>query len=49
LAAIGPSWRRAWTAVVPFYAFHAKARRILYTTNGIETLNAKLRSGVCSR
>src|SRR3982751_6826193 len=31
--AIGQSWRRAWNEVVPFYAFHADVRRILYTTN----------------
>jgi putative transposase len=45
-AAIGPSWRRAWTEVVPFYAFPADVRRMLYTTNAIEALNAKLRSAV---
>ena len=33
--AIGQSWRRAWSEVVPFYAFHADAR-LLYTTNAIE-------------
>jgi putative transposase len=48
-AAIGPAWRRAWTEVVPFYAFPAEVRRILYTTNAIEALNAKLRSAVRSR
>src|SRR3954447_21984545 len=35
-AAIGPSWRRAWSEVVPFYAFPADVRRMLYTTNPIE-------------
>ena len=30
--AIGQSWRRACSEVVPFYAFHADVRRILYTT-----------------
>jgi putative transposase len=48
-AAIGPSWRRAWTEVVPFYAFPAEVRRMLYTTNAIEALNAKLRSAVRTR
>ncbi|TDH56060.1 IS256 family transposase [Dankookia rubra] len=47
--AIGPSWRRAWTEVVPFYAFPADVRRMLYTTNAIEALNAKLRSAVRTR
>ena len=48
-AAIGQSWRRAWGEVVPFYAFPAEVRRILYTTNAIEALNAKLRSAVRAR
>lgn len=47
--AIGQSWRRAWTEVVPFYAFPAALRRILYTTNAIEALNAKLRRAVRAR
>src|ERR1044072_8882757 len=44
--AIGQSWRRAWGEVVPFYAFPGDVRRILYTTNAIEALNAKLRRAV---
>jgi hypothetical protein len=47
--AIGPCWRRAWTEVVPFYAFPTEVRRILYTTNAIEALNAKLRRAVRAR
>ncbi|WP_029007244.1 IS256 family transposase [Azospirillum halopraeferens] len=47
--AIGQSWRRAWNEVVPFYAFPAEVRRILYTTNAIESLNAKLRRAVRAR
>ena len=47
--AIAQSWRRAWTEVVPFYAFHFDVRRILYTTNAIEALNAKLRRAVRAR
>jgi putative transposase len=35
------SWRRAWSEVIPFYAFPADVRRILYTTNSIEALNAE--------
>ena len=41
--AIGQSWRRAWSEGVPFYAFPADVRRILYTTNanrGIELQTA---------
>jgi putative transposase len=47
--AIGQSWRRAWGEVVPFYAFPNELRRILYTTNAIEALNAKLRRAVRAR
>ncbi|BAF89849.1 putative transposase [Azorhizobium caulinodans ORS 571] len=47
--AIGQSCRRAWGEVLPFYAFPADVRRILYTTNAIEALNAKLRRAVRAR
>ncbi|WP_018263396.1 IS256 family transposase [Methylobacterium sp. WSM2598] len=47
--AIGQSWRRAWSEVIPFYAFPAEGRRIVYTTNAIEALNAKLRRAVRAR
>jgi putative transposase len=35
--------------VVPFYAFPSEVRRIIYTTNAIESLNAKLRRAVRAR
>src|SRR3954447_18139472 len=47
--AIGQGWRRAWAEVVPFYAFPAEVRRLLYTTNAIEALNSKLRRAVRAR
>jgi putative transposase len=47
--AIGPCWHRAWNEVVPFYAFPGEVRRILYTTNAIGSLNAKLRRAVRAR
>ena len=47
--AIGQSWRRAWSEVIPFYAFPGDVRRIFYTTNAIEALNAKLRRAVRAR
>jgi putative transposase len=46
---IAQTWRRHWTEVIPFYAFPAEARRIIYTTNAIESLNAKLRRAVRAR
>ena len=39
--AIALSWRRHWPAVIPFFAFPTDVRRIIYTTNAIEALNAK--------
>ena len=37
------SWRRAWTHVIPFFAFPPDVRRVIYTTNAIESVNARLR------
>jgi putative transposase len=46
---IAQSWRRHWGEVIPFYAFPADVRRIIYTTNAIEAVNAKLRRAVRAR
>ncbi|SFM99357.1 putative transposase [Methylobacterium pseudosasicola] len=35
--------------MVPFYAFPGEVRRILYTTNAIEALNATMRHAVRAR
>jgi putative transposase len=37
------SWRRAWAHVIPFFAFPPEVRRVIYTTNAIESVNARLR------
>jgi putative transposase len=47
--AIGQIWRRAWSEVIPFFAFPDEVRRIIYTTNAIEALNSKLRRAVRAR
>lgn len=47
--AIGQSWRRVWSEVIPFFAFPEEVRRIIYTTNAIEALNAQLRRAVRAR
>lgn len=44
--AIAQSWRRNWTQVIPFFAFSAEVRKIIYTTNAIESLNASVRKAV---
>jgi putative transposase len=47
--AIAQSWRRNWEHIVPFFAYPESVRRIIYTTNAIEALNAKLRRAVRTR
>ena len=47
--AIAQSWRRNWDHVIPFFAFPEAVRRIIYTTNAIESLNAKIRRAVRTR
>lgn len=44
--AIAQSWRRNWEQVIPFYAFAPELRKIIYTTNAIESLNAEVRKAV---
>jgi transposase-like protein len=46
---IAASWRRAWEHVVPFYVFPPDIRRVIYTTNAIESLNMQLRKIIKTR
>lgn len=43
---IAPSWRNNWARIVPFLAFPAEIRKMIYTTNAIESLNSVLRKAV---
>ena len=43
------AWRRAWDRVIPFFAFPPPIRRVIYTTNAIESVNARLRKIVKTR
>jgi transposase-like protein len=43
------TWRRAWGEFVPFLAFPQELRTIVYTTNAIESLNARYRKAVRHR
>jgi putative transposase len=45
-AAITAMWRRHWAHVIPFFAYPPEVRKMIYTTNAIESLNAKLRRSV---
>tara|TARA_X000000950_G_scaffold283533_1_gene384572 strand:+ start:126 stop:1349 length:1224 start_codon:yes stop_codon:yes gene_type:complete len=47
--AIAPSWRRAWSEVIPFLDYPPEVRRLIYTTNAIEALNSKIRRAVRTR
>ena len=47
--AIAPSWRRAWTEVIPFLDYPPEVRRLIYTTNAVEALNSKIRRAVRTR
>ncbi len=40
---IAKSWRNNWTRVIPFFAHPPEIRKIIYTTNAIESLNMSLR------
>ena len=40
---ISKSWRSNWTRVIPFFAHPPEIRKIIYTTNAIESLNMSLR------
>jgi putative transposase len=46
---IAPIWRRNWERVIPFFAFPAEIRRIIYTTNAVESLNMSLRKTIKTR
>ena len=46
---IAAAWRRVWTRVIPFFAFPPDIRRILYTTNAIESLHMQLRKIIKTR
>lgn len=46
---IGQSWRRNWEKVIPFFAFPADIRRIIYTTNAIESLHMTIRKTIKTR
>ena len=43
------AWRRAWTHVIPFFAFPPDVRRVIYTTNALESVHARLRKIIKTR
>ena len=43
------SWRDNWSLIIPFFDFPQEIRRVIYTTNIIESLNRSLRKSVKTR
>ena len=42
-------WRQAWPHVIPFFAFPPDIRRVIYTTNALESVNARVRKIIKTR
>ena len=49
LPTVVAAWRRAWDRVIPFFAFPPAVRRVIYTTNAIESVHARLRKIIKTR
>ena len=47
--AISQIWRRSWSRITPFFAFAPDIRKVIYTTNAIESLNMTLRKVIKTR
>ena len=47
--AVAPAWRRAWEHVVPMFAFPPTIRKMIYTTNALESLHRSLRKIIKTR
>ena len=46
---IAAAWRRAWEQVIPFFTYPPEVRRVIYTTNAIESVNARIRKIIKTR
>jgi len=46
---VARSWRDRWQDIIPFLAYPAEMRRVIYTTNAIEALNRNLRKALKTR
>ena len=47
--AIGRLWREQWERVIPFFAFAPEIRKVIYTTNAVESLHMSLRKVIKNR
>ena len=46
---IGLSWRRNWARIIPFFDYPPEIRKVIYTTNAIESINMSLRKVIKTR
>src|SRR6478736_327156 len=46
---VAAMWQRQWEQVIPFFAYPPEVRKIVYTTNAIESLHMQLRKIVKNR
>lgn len=46
---ISALWRRHWAQITPFFAFPHEVRKVIYTTNAVESLNMTLRKVIKTR
>ena len=46
---MSPMWRRNWEHLTPFFAYPAGIRKVIYTTNAVESLNMSLRKVIKTR
>ena len=46
---VAAAWRRAWAQVIPFFTFPPEIRRVIYTTNAIESVNSQVRKIIKTR
>ena len=46
---ISQIWQRNWDQVTPFFAYPAEIRKVIYTTNAVESLNMSLRKVIKTR
>lgn len=47
--AISQSWRRNWPRIIPFFDYPPEIRKVIYTTNAIESVNMSLRKITTNR
>ena len=46
---ISDSWEKTWTEIIPFLAYPKDIRKVIYTTNAIESINRQIRKVIKSK